>query len=202
MSNIDFYFDFFSPYSYLANIRLPDLADKYGYTITYKPIDVKEAKLAAGNTGPATAQMPVKLRYAVADLTRWGKKYGAPFAFAPGVPTSSARLNKGTFLAIDKGQARAYVNKAYHATFGSGGAFDSDEVLTSVADQMGWTAQELLDYVRSEKAEQLYTECKKAAHARGVFGVPIMMVGDEMWWGNDRLDFLEEYLAAHPASQG
>lgn len=199
MSSIDFYFDFFSPYSYLANVRLPGLADKYGYSITYRPIDVKAAKLAAGNTAPATAQMPVKLRYAIADLTRWGKRYGAPFAFAPGVPTSSARINKGTFFAIGKGQARAYVDKAYHATFGSGGAFDSEEVLSGVAQAMGWSPAEFLAFVNSEKAEQLYAASNKEAHARGVFGVPIMMVGDEMWWGNDRLDFLEEYLAAHPA---
>ena len=199
MSSIDFYFDFFSPYSYLANVRLPGLADKYGYTLTYRPIDVKAAKLAAGNTAPATAQMPVKLRYAIADLTRWGKRYGAPFAFAPGVPTSSARINKGTFFAIEKGQARAYVDTAYHATFGSGGAFDSEEVLSGVAQAMGWSPGEFLAFVSSEKAEQLYAASNQEAHARGVFGVPIMMVGDEMWWGNDRLDFLEEYLAAHPA---
>lgn len=198
MSNIDFYFDFFSPYSYLANVRLPALADKYGYAITYRPIDIKAAKLAAGNTAPATAQMPAKLRYAIADLTRWGKRYGAPFAFAAGVPTSSARINKGTFLAIEKGQARDYVNKAYHATFGSGGAFDSDEVLSGVAREMGWQVEEFLAFVSSDKAEKLYAASNTEAHARGVFGVPIMMVGDEMWWGNDRLDFLEEYLAAHP----
>lgn len=200
MSNIDFYFDFFSPYAYLANCRLPQLADKYGYGINYKPIDIKEAKLAAGNTGPATAQMPAKLRYAIADFARWGKKYNIPFAFAAGPPTSSARLNKGTFLAIAKGQARAYVDSAYHATFGSGGAFDSEEVLTGVARTMGWAPEEFLAYVQSDEAGQLYAACKNEAHARGVFGVPIMMVGEDMWWGNDRLDFLEEYLAAHPAS--
>jgi 2-hydroxychromene-2-carboxylate isomerase len=200
MSNIDFYFDFFSPYSYLANFRVPGLADKYGYSLTYKPIDLKAAKLAAGNTGPATAQMPAKLRYAIADLTRWAKRYGATFAFAAGAPTSSARINKGTFFAIETGQARDYVKHAYHATFGTGGAFDSDEVLSAIARQMGWSPEAFLAFVQSDKAEQLYAAGNKEAQERGVFGVPIMMVGDEMWWGNDRLDFLEEYLVAHPAN--
>lgn len=196
MSTIDFYFDFLSPYSYLAHCRLPALADKYGYTINYRPIDLQAAKLAAGNTGPATAQMPVKLRYAVADLTRWAKKYGAPLAFAQ-VPPVTERANKGTFFALERGQVLAYVSTLWGATFGAGGEFNSDDVLSAVARQMDWSPEEFLAFVQSDKARQLYRECNEEAHERGVFGAPIMMVGDEMWWGNDRLDFVEEYLASH-----
>lgn len=199
MRNIDFYFDFLSPYSYLAHCRLPALADKYGYEITYKPIDLKAAKLAAGNTGPATVEMPMKLRYAMADLTRWAKKYEAQLAFA-NVPPVTERANKGAFFARQKGQVRAYVSALWAATFGSAGDFNSDEVLSDVARQLGWSPEEFLEYLQSDTAERLYQEGNKEAQDRGVFGAPIMMVGDQMWWGNDRLDFLEEYLVAHPAS--
>lgn len=199
MSSIDFYFDFLSPYSYLANCRLPELAGQYGYVIAYKPIDLKAAKLAAGNTGPATVQMPLKLRYAMADLTRWAKKYGAPLAFGR-TPPVTERMNKGTFFAIEKGQAREYVDKAWRATFGAGGDFNSDELLSDVARQLGWSPEEFLAFLQSDTAQRLYEAGNSEAQGRGVFGAPIMMVGDEMWWGNDRLDFLEEYLAAHPAS--
>jgi len=198
MNNIDFYFDFLSPYAYLANCRLPALADEYGYGITYRPIDLKAAKLAAGNTGPATAQMPPKLRYAMADLTRWAKKYGVPFAFA-GVPPVSERANKGAFFALQRGQERAYVSTLWAATFGAGGDVNSDELLGSVARQMEWSPGEFLEFIQSDAAARLYQEGNTAAQERGVFGVPTMMVGDQMWWGNDRLDFLEEYLASHPA---
>lgn len=197
MSSIDFYFDFLSPYSYLAHCRLPELAKKYGYEINYKPIDLKAAKLAAGNTGPATVQMPVKLRYAMADLGRWAKRYGVPMAFAQ-VPPVTERANKGVFYALQKDQAEAYVSALWGATFGVGGEFDSDEVLNAVARQLGWSSDEFLEFVQSDTAEQLYAEGNKAAQERGVFGAPVMMVGEEMWWGNDRLDLLEEYLAAHP----
>ena len=199
MSNIDFYFDFLSPYSYLAQCRLPALADKYGYGVTYKPIDLKAAKLAAGNTGPATAQMPVKMRYAMADLTRWANKYEVPLAFAQ-VPPVTERANKGTFFAYQKGQGPAYVSALWAATFGAGGEFNRDELLSDVARQLGWSPEEFLEFLQSDTAQRLYQESNKAAHDRGVFGAPTMMVGDEMWWGNDRLDLLEEYLAAHPAS--
>jgi 2-hydroxychromene-2-carboxylate isomerase len=199
MSNIDFYFDFLSPYSYLAHCRLPSLADKYGYGISYRPIDLKAAKLAAGNTGPATVQMPVKLRYATADLTRWARKYGAPLAFGK-APPFTERANKGTFFAIERGQAREYVSSLWLATFGAGGDFNSDEMLSDVSRRLGWSPEEFLAFVQSDKAQRLYEAGNKEAQDRGVFGAPIMMVGDEMWWGNDRLDFLEEYLAAHPAN--
>ncbi|WP_321390636.1 2-hydroxychromene-2-carboxylate isomerase [Emcibacter sp.] len=194
MKNIDFYFDFISPYAYLANSQLPALAKKYGYSITYRPIDLKAAKLAAGNTGPATAQMPAKLRYAMADFTRWSKKYDVPLAFANVIPVTE-RANKGVFYAIEKGQAEDYVNALWRATFGSAGDFNSDELLGDVARQMGWSPEEFLEFVQSDAAASLYEEGNKAAQERGVFGAPTMMVGDEMWWGNDRLDLLEEFLA-------
>lgn len=196
MSNIDFYFDFMSPYSYLAHCRLPALAQKYGCEIVYKPIDLKAAKLAAGNTGPATAQMPVKLRYAIADLTRWKNRYQIPLAFA-NTPPLSERANKGVYYALEKGQAEPYVNALWDATFGVGGDFNSDELLGGVASQLGWEPKEFLQFIDSDMAAELYDKGNKEAQERGVFGAPIMMVGDEMWWGNDRLDFLEEYLAAH-----
>lgn len=200
MAHIDFYFDFLSPYSYLAHCRLPELATGYGYQLAYRPIDLNAAKLAAGNTGPATAQMPKKLRYAVADLTRWAERYGIPLAFAK-VPPVTERANKGTYFALDRGQGPAYVGALWDATFGSGGEFNSDEVLSRVARQLGWSAEEFLEYVDSATAGRLYAEGNRQAQERGVFGSPTMMIGDEMWWGNDRLDFLEEYLAAHPANR-
>ena len=196
MPTIDFYFDFVSPYSYLANCRLPALAQERGCTIAYKPIDLKATKLAAGNTGPATAQMPLKLRYAVADLTRWAKRYGAPIAFSTAGVPDPTRPNKGTYYAIDRGQEAEYVRAMWHATFGTGGAMGSEDVLRQVATGMGWNADDFIAFVDSEEAARRYEEGNLKAQERGVFGVPIMMVGDAMWWGNDRLDFLEEHLAA------
>lgn len=200
MKNIEFYFDFLSPYAYLSHARLPALAEKYGYKIIYKPIDLKVVKLAAGNTGPSTAQMPLKLRYAMADLTRWAQKYGVPFAFATSGPPIPERANKGAFYALEKGQECDYVSKLWAATFGAGGDVNSDALLSDVARQMGWSPEAFLEFIQSEKAARLYDESNKEAHGRGVFGVPTMIVDDQMWWGNDRLGLLEEYLGDRRAA--
>ena len=69
----------------------------------------------------------------------------------------------------------------------------------ALADLLGWDAGEFLAFTESADAEARYRASTAAAHQRGVFGVPTMLIGEEMWWGNDRLEFLEEFLAAQSA---
>ncbi|MGE3692091.1 MAG: 2-hydroxychromene-2-carboxylate isomerase [Novosphingobium sp.] len=198
MKQIDFYFDFWSPYAYLASGRLAEMAEKYGCAINYCPIDLTKAKLSAGNTGPPNLQIPPKIRYLMTDLKRWAALYGLPFG---GVPKSkdTKRINIGALLAQDRGMARDYVREAYDATWGQGGDPNSDELLSALAAKLGWDAAEFLGYIGSPAAEERYEAIFEAAVQRGVFGVPIMIFGDEMWWGNDRLDFLEQFLKAQAA---
>jgi len=216
MKTIDFYFDFISPYAYLANCRLPSLAKKYGYTINYIPIDLHAVKVAAGNTGPSSAQIPSKFRYAGVDLVRWAKKYGVPFAvFTPkqddsaggapgnaGIPKElldSSRTNKAAYFARDKGREREYIDLMYGNTFGAGVLAGDDRALRATIIELGWDADTVLGFVHSVEATRRYEQANKVAQAHGVFGVPTMIIGEEMWWGNDRLFMLEEYLAQHPA---
>lgn len=199
MKTIDFYLDFLSPYSYLANQRLQNMAAKYGCVLRYHPIDLKAAKLAAGNDGPATVQMPVKLRYVMQDLNRWAQRYGLPLAFAQ-VPPVTDRVNKGLFYAADRDCASAYASAVWSATFACAGEFNSDVVLRQVASQMSWDEEDFLSFVSSERADERYSNSNAQAQSLGVFGAPTIIVEGEMWWGNDRLDFLEEYLAENCAS--
>lgn len=212
MNTIDFYFDFISPYAYLANARLPSIAEKYGCALNYRPIDLQAAKVAAGNTGPASAQIPPKFRYATTDLMRWARKYGVPFAIPQkkpgdtagasrenvGIPKElldSSRANKAVYFARKKGRERAFIDLLYRNTFGAGILVGNDSALRDTVSELGWSVDDVFEFVHSEDAAGMYEDGNKAAQARGVFGVPTMMVDDQMWWGNDRLDMLEEYLA-------
>lgn len=191
---VEFFFDFFSPYAYLAQHRLREIAAVYGCKIDYRPINLHEAKRAAGNTGPANRDIPVKIRYLMTDLARWAERYGIPLRPASSPAADATRANKGTFFAIDRGQASDYVTAVYHATWGSGGAAGDAQLLNSVAARLGWDVTEFNDWVDSGLASERYREGNLAAQSRGVFGVPTMMIGDEMWWGNDRLDLMVETL--------
>jgi 2-hydroxychromene-2-carboxylate isomerase len=189
---IDFFFDFLSPYAYLAHCKMPQVADEHDCAVGYRPIDLLQAKLAVGNTGPANREMPIKHRHLREDLRRWADYYGVPFS--PPAGYGSARLNCGTFYAIDLGVAQQYVSTAWRLVWGEGGAMNDDGLLRAVAERMGWNADEFLGFVVSESASARLQESNAYALNRGVFGVPTMVVGSEMWWGNDRLHFLEMYL--------
>lgn len=217
MASIEFFFDFASPYAYLANCRLPSLAEKYGYDLVYRPIDLFAAKVAAGNTAPPSVAIPPKFRYVTADLKRWADKYGVPLlmpGLGVGGPPSdelpekktlprelmdSSAAHKGVFFAQQKDMTREFVGAVFRQTFGAGGAIGDENTLRSVVGELGWSEDDFYQFVQSAQADQRYAEANDEAQGRGVFGVPTMIVDDQMWWGNDRLGLLEEYLAAHSA---
>lgn len=195
---IVFYLDFISPFAYLANARLPEIAARHGATIDYRPVDVMLAKLASGNFAPSTRTLPAKARFIRQDRRGWAQAYGIPMNDPAG--TRTTRLNIGVLYAKDRGGVRAYVDAAFLRVRGLGQGPDDDAVLAGVAADMGWEPQALFDYVQSPQAQLRFQESQREAHRLGVFGVPMMIADDQMFWGNDRLDFLEEYLAATSAT--
>ncbi|HXQ53056.1 MAG TPA: 2-hydroxychromene-2-carboxylate isomerase [Stellaceae bacterium] len=195
---IDFYFDFISPFSYLAYQRLPGLAERYGHGIACHAINLAEAKLLGGNTGPTSREQPLKRRYNQKDKDRWARRYGVPIenpkSYGPD------RINKGTFFADDRNATHAYIAYTWRKVWGEGGDMADEGLMADVAAQCGWNVAEFLGFTLSREADERYRAATLAAHRRGVFGVPTMFVGEEMWWGNDRLDFLEEFLRAKAAA--
>jgi 2-hydroxychromene-2-carboxylate isomerase len=131
------------------------------------------------------------------DLNRWAQHYGVPFKFPKGLV--AWRMNIGTFLAIEKGKARHYVDEGFRLVWGEGVDPNDDAVLRGLAAKAGLDVDAFMAYVSSREGEKAYEASRVAAHARGVYGVPIMMADDQIWWGNDRLMFVEEYLKAHAA---
>jgi 2-hydroxychromene-2-carboxylate isomerase len=189
---IDFYFDFVSPFSYLAHSRLHGIAGRFGYGIRYKVVELKRLKLLAGNTSPPTRDIPLKLRYMRIDQQRWARRYGV--TLAPPRVYGPDRLNRGVFFADWRGQTRDYVTRIYHEVWGVGGDMTDEGMMRDVAGSLGWDAKAFLADTDSGETERRYSAATEDAHERGIFGVPMMMIEDEMWWGNDRLDFMEEFL--------
>ncbi len=189
---IHFYFDLVSPYAYLANVRLPGIAGRHGCKLAYHPMDIPAAKQAAGNYGPSIREMPAKIKVLGADLERWARHYEVPLKIPRGFDCRP--WNIGVLYAIEHERAREYVDAAYARIWGAGiDLADSDE-LTQLAERLPFDTESFLDYVRSPGGEADFQSACDTAHAAGVFGAPIMMVDDEVFWGNDRLMFLEQYL--------
>jgi 2-hydroxychromene-2-carboxylate isomerase len=192
---IDFYLDFISPFGYLARHRLSQIVTDHACVIRYHPIDLTKIKLAAGNNGPSNRNIPPKIRYLTTDLQRWARRYEIPMVETLAGPATE-KMNKGLLWAIDLRVADEYVRQAWDCVWRHGRDPGDIRTLENLATSMGWRADDFIAFVDSEPAAQRYEAENQQAIGIGVFGVPTFLIDGEMFWGNDRLDFLEEYLAA------
>ncbi|MBF6569313.1 MAG: 2-hydroxychromene-2-carboxylate isomerase [Candidatus Binataceae bacterium] len=206
MATIEFYFDFLSPYSYLANIQIAALREQPGVEIRFHAIDLEAARNAIGNNRPASHLLPKKLHYLKADLSRWSAKYRVPLIFPDNLASydsqSAARLNRGFIVAARDGAGEQYRKAAFSALWVDSRA-PGDATLATVASAAGLKPAELRAAVDSPEVIAAFDRENREAHSRGVFGVPSFIVDDQLFWGNDRIDFVTEYLrdpavAVHP----
>jgi 2-hydroxychromene-2-carboxylate isomerase len=195
-AQIDFYFDFVSPYSYLASTILPRLAVEHTASISYQPVRLLDLMNIVGNR-PTTIECKNKAIYVMADLQRWAKTYQVSFAPNPYWKSIDfAALGRGALVAVDEGRDADYVNAVYRAIWSDALDLSQRPVLIRALDGAGFGGARLLE--RADSAEyiaKLEKNTRSAAH-RGVFGSPTMFVGEEMFFGNDRLDFVAEAVRA------
>ncbi len=190
--HLDFYFDFMSPFAYLAFQAVPQICQKYGLEFCPHVANLPQLKIMAGNTGPSNVSIPLKIRYLRKDLDRWAAKYGVPLTFPKSL--ASEALNKAFLFAADNGEGEAFIRDAWNRVWGEGDDPADPALLADLAKRFGWSPETLSAWVESKDAADRYEASTQAAHEAGVFGMPTMIVDHEMWWGNDRLDFMEEAL--------
>ena len=193
---IDFYFDFPSPYAYLAHTQLPGIAAAHGARIAYHPFRILELMKIVGNR-PTTLECKNKGKYAGADLQRWVSKYKVDFARNPhSKGFDFAELDRIALVAIQDGSGAQCVTAIFDAVWGRPQDLSQRSVLVDVIDKAGLDGHALLDRANTDRVKaQLEAETAAAAD-RGVFGAPTMFVGEQMFFGNDRLDFVVEELGA------
>lgn len=193
---VDFYFDFLSPYAYLAASQLPELARRFAGQASFvmHPIDLVAARFKAGNTGPFNRDQPAKMKCLGQDLKRWAARYGIEIGFPRGFDT--ARLNRGYLVAERQDKGGAYMRAAFAEVWAKSGDPAEDALIGRAASAAGLSPEQVLAAVDSPDILAAYEKENVAAQARGVFGVPIFMVDEQIYWGNDRVEFLEEYLRA------
>jgi 2-hydroxychromene-2-carboxylate isomerase len=196
IKQIDFYFDFPSPYSYLASTQLPKLAEQHGVSIAYRPFRILEAMKIVGNR-PTTIESKAKGKYAGADLARWVRRYGVPFERNPNRGKFDwALLGQIVLAANEQGRGQACANAIFPAVWASTDDIGDKAVLARKLDAVGFAGAALIAQASSvDYATRLNDATSKAAE-RGVFGAPTVFVGDDQFFGNDRLDFVAEALTA------
>ena len=192
MKRIEFFFDYASTYSYLAHLEIEALATRHAAELVYRPMVLGFVFKATGNSMPAA--VPAKAAYMVHDVRRWVRHYGVPFHMPSVFPTNTIRALRCAVAALDEGTFLAY----HHAVMKAYWANDQDigdaDVLTSIATSAGLDGPRLIARAEDPGVKATLKANTDDAIARGVFGAPTFFVGDEMFWGNDRLHFVAETL--------
>ena len=193
---IEFYFDFASPYSYLAATQLPGLIEATGAEIAFRPFRLLDLMKIVGNR-PTTIECKNKGNYAGADIARWAAHYKVPFQRNPNRRNfESAVLGRGALVAIDEGRGANYVDLVFRAICAGEQDLADTTVFAGLLDQAGFDGAGLLRAaVGAEYIARLDQQTADAAE-RGVFGSPTFFVRDQMFFGNDRLDFVTDAARA------
>ena len=190
---IDFYFDFGSPTAYLAYKRLQQLKAQYSCTIDYKPVLLGGLFKASGNMSPVT--VPAKGKYMMTqDLPRFATLYQVPLTVNPHFPINTLNLMRGAVATLGQDYFDKYVEAVYDAIWVNGDNMGNLDVVANVLSDAGLNAQTIIAATQDPDIKAALISNTEAAVARGCFGAPTMFIGNDMFFGQDRLQFIEMAL--------
>lgn len=195
---IDFIFDFGSPNAYLAGKVLPKIAARTGAQINLIPALLGGIFKATNNRSPAEAFGPVKgkLAYEQLETRRFIARHGlTAFRFNPHFPVNTLLIMRALIAARRLGVGERYLEVVLAAMWEAGEKMDDPQVVARVLAAAGLDAEALLTATQDPEVKAELIANTEAAVARGVFGIPTFFVGEEMFFGKDRLDQVAEEAA-------
>jgi 2-hydroxychromene-2-carboxylate isomerase len=192
---IEFYFDFGSPAAYLAATQLPHLAADTGASLVYKPMLLGGVFQATGNHSPA--EIKPKGPYMTTDLKRFASRYGVPFVHNPNFPINTLLLMRGaTAMQMHQPDRFAdYLAAMWPAMWVDAKNMNDPVTVGGVLQAAGFDPAAVVALTGQQDVKDQLKAITLEAVSRGVFGAPTMFVGDQMFWGQDRLDFVREQLS-------
>lgn len=184
--DLTLFFNFRSPYCYLASKRMFDLFDAYHISLRWRPL--------GGWSGRSAPDRAVKkLPAARQDVARFARRMGIPLN-PPPLTTDPTPAGAGSLLAEERGVLRPYVVEVMRAEWAEGKDIGQSEVLLGVGERVGLDRSELAESIASPaRLAQLELNWEQA-ESLGVFGVPTFVIDKDIFWGQDRLDFVEDFL--------
>lgn len=189
---VEFYFDYGSPNAYLAHVRLPAILERADARVAYRIMLLGGVFQATGNASPAANKL--KWPNAQRDLQRFVGKYQVPFRRNPHFPVNTLKLMRGAVVAEEEGFLDRYTDLMFRGMWREGLKLDEDEVFASVLRQGRLDDRHVFARIAEDGIKAKLKSYTEAAVKRGVFGAPTFFVGAEMFFGQDRLDFVEDAL--------
>ena len=195
---LDFYFDCSSPWTYLAFHAVQPLARELAVEIAWKPILVGGVFNAVNQSVYDNRNKPNQLKqtYMLKDLAAWAQLYGLTIKMPPTIfPVNSVKCMRGAFVALDEGKLVPYATAAFEAYWGDDRDISKEEVLADIAARAGIERQRFFAGIETDACKTRLRANTDELIARGGFGSPTMFVGDEMFFGNDRLPLVRAALS-------
>jgi 2-hydroxychromene-2-carboxylate isomerase len=192
---VEFLFDVGSPYTYLAYHQLPKIARAQGARIVWTPVLLGGIFQATGNKSPA--EVPAKGRYSNVDLRRWAKAYDVTIQMNPDFPINTLALMRGAVAMQMRGdeEFHRYLRAVFSAMFEKPRNLNVPAEIGAVLADAGFNPEDFTALISDQAVKDRLKDNTAGAVARGVFGAPTFFVDDDMFWGQDRLDFVADALS-------
>jgi 2-hydroxychromene-2-carboxylate isomerase len=186
---IDFYFDFSSPYGYLASHKIEALARQHGREVTWRPMLLGAAFKMTGSM--PLPQVPLKGEYSKRDFARSARFHGVPFRIPDPFPISTVSACRAFYSITDETQRIKLAKALFRAYFVDNVNIGEADNVLKIAASVGGNADVSSQAVKDRTKAEV-----DAALAKGVFGSPYMVIDGEPFWGVDRFEQIERWLAA------
>ena len=192
---IDFWFDFSSPYSYIASERIDEVAARHERKVKWRPIMLGAAFKASGL--PFLVNVPLKGEYSKRDFDRSARYLGVPYTFPPKFPVTTLSAARGYYWlhAQDCAKAREFAHAVFRAYWVHGRDIGELPVVLEIAAGLGIDGEAYTAAIAMPEIKDRLKQETDAAIAKGMFGAPYFMVDGEPFWGADRLPQIDKWLA-------
>ena len=202
MAKVEFHFDFGSPNAYLSHLVIPDIEKRTGATFEYVPVLLGGVFKATNNRSPAESNAGIKNKseYGKLEMERFIKKHRLAFTFNPHFPVNTLMMMRGAVAAQQLGIFPRYVDQMYRFMWAEPRKMDDPAVVTATWKECGFDADKLAALVQDQAIKDKLVANTQASVARGCFGSPTFFVGDEIFFGKDRLREVEEMIVETKAA--
>jgi 2-hydroxychromene-2-carboxylate isomerase len=196
MPRVEFHFDFGSPNAYLSHLVIPQIEKRTGVKFAYVPVLLGGVFKATNNRSPVETNAGVKNKgeYFRLEMERFIKKHGLKFAFNPNFPVNTLMMMRGAVAAEQLGIFAPYVDQMYRFMWAEPRKMDDPAVVAATWKECGFDAEKLAALIQDQAVKDKLVANTQKSVERGCFGSPTFFVGDEIFFGKDRLRDVEEMI--------
>lgn len=192
---VDFYYDYISPASYLAWTQLADICKRNNASINYKPVFLGGILKANASNSPVL--IPAKWEWMKADFLRYAEYYNVPYQLNPHFIFSTLNALRGAIWALSNNQIEAYNQVMFNAAWVEGKDLSDKKVLVEILEGAGINSADVLKAIANLEIKSALIQSTEDAVKLGIFGAPSMIIDGEMFFGQDRLIWVERALSSN-----